>query len=76
MSDENRYYGTEGNPEPAESAAENNQPNETGYTQQSEPEKAYAEPSRNNEQSYNNSRCHFKNIPFSQNSDSITIVFS
>ena len=54
MSDENRYYGTEGNPEPAESAAENNQPNETGYTQQSEPEKAYAEPSRNNEQSYNN----------------------
>ena len=54
MSDENRYYGTEGNPEPAESAAENNQPNETGYTQQSEPEKAYAEPSRNNEQSHNN----------------------
>ena len=54
MSDENRYYGTEGNPEPAESAAENSQPNENGYTQQSEPETAYAEPAQNNEQTYNN----------------------
>lgn len=54
MSDENRYYGTEGTPEPAESAAENNQTDENGYAQQNETEKAYAEPSRNNEQSYNN----------------------
>ena len=34
MSDENRYYGTEGTPEPAESAAENNQTDENGYAQQ------------------------------------------
>lgn len=54
MSDENRYYGTEGTPEPAESAAENNRTDENGYAQQNETEKAYAEPSRNNEQSYNN----------------------
>ncbi len=54
MSDENRYYGTEGNPEPAESAAENNQPNETGYAQQSEPEKVYAESTENKEQTYKN----------------------
>lgn len=55
MSDENRYYGTEGNPEPAESAAENNQPYENGYAQQNEPEKAYTEPAENKEeQSYNN----------------------
>ena len=42
MSDENRYYGTEGTPEPAESAAENNQTDENGYAQQNETEKAYA----------------------------------
>ena len=53
MSDENRYYGTEGNPEPAESAAENNQPNETGYAQQSEPEKVYAESTDNDFSRYN-----------------------
>ena len=36
MSDENRYYGTEGTPEPAESAAENNRTDENGYAQQNE----------------------------------------
>lgn len=53
MSDENRYYGTEGNPEPAEFTAENSQPEENGYAQQSE-QTVYNDPPVNENNPVNN----------------------